>query len=121
MKNMKKFFSFLLTIIMSLSMFTVVNATSTILPGERTPTLGDSSAEAMVDTVIGAVFIICRTIAFGMLIYVGIKYVMASANEKADIKSASIRYLIGAIVILAVTGLFDILREIAVDVGSGLA
>ena len=38
-------------------------------------------------------------IAVGMLIYVGIKYVMASANEKADLKNSLIKYVIGAVLI----------------------
>ena len=38
-------------------------------------------------------------IAIGMLVFVGIKYVMASANEKADLKNSLIKYVIGAVLI----------------------
>lgn len=56
-------------------------------------------ATTLASKVLGFVQFVAYAIALGMLIYVGIKYVMASANEKADLKSALVKYVIGAIII----------------------
>lgn len=53
----------------------------------------------MAQTILGAIQYIGYAIALGMIIYVGIKYTMSAANEKADLKRASINYVIGAIII----------------------
>ena len=42
------------------------------------------------------------------------------ANEKADVKNASIKYVIGAIVLLGATTLFNIIISIAAEVGASL-
>ena len=55
--------------------------------------------------------------AVGMLLYVGIKYMMASANEKADLKKASINYVIGAIVVAAATTIVSALVSIGGSFG----
>ena len=46
-------------------------------------------------------------IAIGMLVYIGIKYIMASANEKADLKNALIKYVIGAVIIVFAVNIAD--------------
>lgn len=38
-----------------------------------------------------------------MLAFVGIKYVMASADERSDLKNSLVKYAIGAILIAAAT------------------
>ena len=66
-------------------------------------------------TVLGYIQWFGYAMAVGMLLYVGIKYMMASANEKADLKKASINYVIGAIIIAAATAIVSAL----VSIGSG--
>lgn len=58
-----------------------------------------SGAGTTASMVLGAMQWIGYAIAVGMLIYIGIKYVMASADEKANLKNAMIRYIIGAVLI----------------------
>lgn len=59
----------------------------------------NQNAKNTANTILGFVQFIGYAIAVGMLIYVGIKYVMASADEKANLKNSLIRYVIGAILI----------------------
>ena len=68
---------------------------------DPTPTpVGDGKA----NVIIGTMQWIGYAIAIGMMVFIGIKYVIASADEKADLKNALIKYFIGAILIsLAVT------------------
>lgn len=49
--------------------------------------------------ILGAFQFIGYAIAIGMLIVVGIRYTMAAADEKASLKSSSVKYIIGAILI----------------------
>ncbi len=90
---MKKIMSVLMVFAMLFSMCNVAFAS---IPG-ITPYSGE--ATALASKVLGFVQFVAYAIALGMLIYVGIKYVMASANEKADLKSALVKYVIGAIII----------------------
>ena len=53
----------------------------------------------MVGKILGIIQWIGYAIALGMLIYIGIKYTMSAANEKADLKRASVNFIIGAIII----------------------
>ena len=59
---------------------------------------GDAGSKAA--TIIGFMQWFGYAIAVGMLVYIGIKYIMASANEKADLKQALIKYVLGAVLIV---------------------
>ncbi len=108
---MKKFISLLMTTAMVLGMGTIAFAAPTI----PTPTGGTKLAK-MGNNVLGYVQWFGYAIAVGMLLYIGIKYMMASANEKADLKKGSISYVIGAIIVVAASTLFGILSSIAEEV-----
>ncbi len=56
-------------------------------------------------------------VAFGMFVYVGIKYMMASANERADVKRGAVNYIIGAFLIAAASTVANMIVKIAI--GSG--
>ena len=66
----------------------VVASISTVFANDAELTIGDNllgdGANTFASGLLGTVQFIGYAIAIGMLIYVGIKYVMASANEKAD-------------------------------------
>ena len=64
-----------------------------------------------VGKILGAIQLFGYAIAIGMLIYIGIKYMMSSANEKAELKQVSIYYIIGAIVIIASSTIFRMLTH----------
>ncbi|MBQ8299090.1 MAG: hypothetical protein IJX99_04360 [Clostridia bacterium] len=113
---MKKIISCVLTLLMVFSMFTIVNATGGIITSPVTPDIGNPEMKTMTEEILGIVYYACMAVSMGMLIYVGIRYMMASANEKADVKSASVKYLIGAIVLFTATNLFKIILSIAEEV-----
>lgn len=72
--------------------------------------------ENMVLPVMGMIVAIGNAVAAGMLIYVGIKYTLASANEKADLKTASIRYVIGAVILLGASGVMAIIEKVIEEI-----
>lgn len=94
---MKKVMSVLMAIAMLFMMYTAVFADySGITPTVSAPDgAGDTAG-----TIIGVMQWFGYAIAIGMLVFIGIKYVMASANEKADLKNSLIKYVIGAVLIV---------------------
>ncbi len=95
---MKKFVSILMTVTMLCMMCSVVLASS-IPSFDPNMTGVNASAKGFANKILGFVQWAGYAIAVGMLIYVGIKYVMASANEKADLKNSLIKYVIGAVLV----------------------
>ena len=97
MKKRMKILSFAL-IVMSILLMATVFASYDKLKG-FTPSDQGTGAMNTVQVILGFVQFVGYAIAVGMLIYVGIKYVMASADEKANLKNALVRYVIGAVLI----------------------
>jgi succinate dehydrogenase/fumarate reductase cytochrome b subunit len=99
MKTSKKIFAIFL--ILSVIFSNVIYALDSAISDPNGNPSVDSGISQMVNVILGAIQWIGYAIAIGMLIYVGIKYLMSSANEKATLKQDSINLLIGAIVIFA--------------------
>lgn len=75
-----------------------------------------SSATAVQDvliTALTAVRIVGMAVAIIMLIIVGIKIMMASPTERANIKQYSMNYLIGAFILLGASGILTIVQGVA--------
>ena len=93
---MKKVMSILMAFAMLFMMYGSVFAYSIDNPDVKAP--GDASNIAA--TIIGFMQWFGYAIAVGMLVYIGIKYIMASASEKADLKQALVKYVLGAVLIV---------------------
>ena len=99
---MKKFLSLLLVAMCLLTSFGMCFAT-TLTPGAQIdPNVGavSNKLDSPVRAVLGVIKWAGYIIAAGMIIYIGIKYLMASASEKADLKGLAIKYVIGAVLIV---------------------
>ena len=48
------------------------------------------------DTILSAILWVGYAVALGMVVFIGIKYIMGSADGKANMKSAIVSWLIGA-------------------------
>ena len=53
-----------------------------------------------------------------MLIYIGIKYTMSAANEKADLKRGLINFVIGAVIIAGAATICGWLAEFGKELGN---
>lgn len=107
---MKKFISLLMTVAMVLGISSISLATFDVTP------TGGTGMQDIGKKVLGYVQWFGYAIAVGMLLYIGIKYMMASANEKADLKKGSISYVIGAVIVATASTLFGILAGIGEEV-----
>lgn len=106
---MKKFISMLMG--MAITMSTIAFAAGVNI--QMNP---PSALNGVIGAVLGFVKVIGYAFAVGMLLYIGIKYTMASANEKADLKKGSISYVIGAIIIFGASTLVGILATLSEEV-----
>ena len=117
MKIIKRLTCILLTISILITMSTSIFATNLIVDVNiNNATLGDGTMEGWVSELLGLLQSVGIAVAMGMLLYVGIKYTMAAANEKADLKNSSIRYLIGAVILFALSACFEIVKKVMADV-----
>ena len=110
MKKMKKIVSILLTISMLISFGAVVFASD--IGGVSIAKPGSNELANIGNNVLGYVQWFGYTIAVGMLLYIGIKYMMSSANDKADLKKGSVNYVIGAVIVAAASTIVGILSRI---------
>lgn len=68
------------------------------------------------ETIIGLVQIVGTAVAIIMLIWLGIKYVIAAPDEKAEIKKGAFIYVIAAIFIFAASNIVGIVAQFGKDV-----
>lgn len=122
MKKQVKMISIILVMLMVLtSIATVVSATGakTDIPGMIT-TIGEGNSSANADKVVtlGATIVtIMQTVgvvvAVVILLILGIKYMVGSAEEKAEYKKTMIPYIVGAILIFAATTIVSVVYNLA--------
>lgn len=110
MKTMKKIASVLLTVSILLTIGSVVFADVDIVAP------GDNAFSNMGNKVLGYIQWFGYVIAVGMLLFIGIKYMMSSANEKADLKKGSINYVIGAILVATAATVVGFFKTVGSDV-----
>lgn len=108
MKNkLLKIFS--ISIITIFMMCTVVMANQYI-PSSISPTLNGNAhnnVNRAAATFIGSLKWIGYAIGIGMIIYVGIKYILAAADEKASLKGMLVKVVIGGLIIVFSTAIVD--------------
>lgn len=73
----------------------------------------DSRIKTPVATVLGLIQAIGYATAVIMLVYIGIKYILATPDGKADLKKQLVPYLIGIILLFAGSALISIIGGIA--------
>ena len=111
MKKIEKTIYILTTIFMILSICTNVFAAVSDFSGAK----DFGGADAPIKSILSAVLAVIRNIGVGiaiiMLMFIGCKYMLASASERADIKKYAINYVIGAVVMFAAATVVTIIKE----------
>ena len=122
---MKKLFISLILIVMLSSVFVLINANvvyagTTYNPDDVKPndlTTSDMGTFAgKIGGISGAIRTVGVAISVVMLAVIGIKYMLASASEKANYKTSMIPYIIGAVLIGAGSTIVSLLFDIAQDI-----
>lgn len=60
----------------------------------------DSEITNKTNAVLGAIQVVGYLIAAGMIVFIGVRYIIASGDEKSDLKTAMPKYVMGAILII---------------------
>lgn len=112
MKKQVKMISAILLIMMILcSVSNVVFGSGVIasLSGDKTGTVSSTGITSLGATIVGILQVIGIIVAVVVLLVLGIKYMMGSAEEKAEYKKTMIPYVIGALLIFAATTIVNVL------------
>lgn len=124
MKKTMKILTVLCIVLMIVSI-SVVSYGSTADPAKTT--LDALNGKAHVDaaglqgfgnSVITVIRVVGMTIAVIILLVLGIKYMMGSAEEKADYKKSMIPYIVGAVLLFSATALVGFIYDIAYQFSS---
>ena len=123
---MKKTSKFLVALCIMLSILmlgvTCFATDGMITPDNFKPTsLNSSTTSGLVNVgqmIVSVVQTVGVLVAVVILLVLGIKYMMGSAEEKADYKKSMIPYLVGAVLIFAASAITGIVYEMAKAIGS---
>lgn len=85
----------------------------TFKPDSTTTVEGATKLESIGNTIIGVVQVVGSCVSVGVLIVMGIKYMAGSVEERAEYKSTMLPYLVGAILVFAITNILPIVIDIA--------
>ena len=121
MKKSIKIVSIALMILAMVLVSTSVFATATeYRPNSVEPDVAADGIDSVKDIgndILGIIRVVGTIVSVGMLIVLGIKYMMGSAEERAEYKKTLFPYLIGAVLIFAATTLADMVYDWAQNIG----
>ena len=119
-KKISKIISAVLIITTILSAFTMVFAGDNVppIPTGSKPSSGADDVSSITSMVIYVIQIIAFAAAVIMLIFVGIKFLTASPEGKAEIKKTAVIYVVGAILLFAATGILQIVQSLAGNISN---
>ena len=113
-KKISKIVSVLMIVAMLAMASTVVFAQSTdprtITPLQGT---GTGSVKSLGQQILGIVQLVGSIAAVVVLVVLGIKYMMGSAEEKAEYKKTMIPYIVGAVLIFGATTIANVVFQFA--------
>ena len=112
MKKLTKVLSVVMITIMMVSYFSTAVLAIATDPNTfdgKSNTIDSSQINGFMNSVINIVSMVGSAVAIIALIILGIKYMMGSAEERAEYKKTLFPYFIGAILIFAATNLADII------------
>ena len=117
MKKVSKIFATILLVVMLMSFASVVFAATSVDPGTWKNQPGDKIKTDDITnfsaSLINVISIIGSAAAIITLIVLGIKYMMGSAEEKAEYKKTMIPYLVGAILIFGASAITKVVVGLA--------
>ena len=117
-KRISKIVTVLVIIATILSAFSMVFASGTsstggtiTIPKGNNPT--SSGLTSTVSNVIGIVQFICYAAAVILIVILGIKFMTAAPDAKAEIKKSAVIYVVGAVLVFAAGLLLNLIKNVA--------
>ena len=114
--KIKKIIVFFIILILIVSISIISNASylgnfTGDVCGEAATRFGKRS-----DTALNLIQVIGVAVAVIMLLVLGIKYMIASAADRAEIKKHAIVYVVGAIIMFGAAGIVGIIKDFAAGI-----
>lgn len=105
----------LLILLITISIPIISNADIKIDPNKYVSNVGENSTKlvAKANIVIGTIQAAGSIIAVIALLLIGIKYMLGSAEEKADFKSSMLPYIVGCVMLILIVNIVGIIYKIA--------
>lgn len=99
------------------AMPTILGATGGVISIGDAPGTGTATVtKGMVENLWGVIRTVLQIAALGALIFSGVRYMFASADQKADIKKSMGILVLGALIVFGSTIVIDIITKIAKDI-----
>lgn len=93
--------------------FSTVAFATNYIPDVGDPTAPSTEFNTIAENIIGTMMWVGYAIAIGMVVFVGIKYVLASADEKASMKGIFVKVVIGSLIVACATTIFNMVLSMA--------
>lgn len=78
---------------------------------QGTTTGEDAKIKSIISMILGGIRTIGAGVAVIILLFLGCKYMLASANDRAEIKKYAVTYVIGAIVLFSSSAIISIIKN----------
>lgn len=105
-----------------LIVFTILSGVSMVL-GASIPNPEKPGGADDISRIAGYAIFVIQIIAFAaaviLLMFLGMKFLTASPEGKAEIKKSAVIYIVGAILLFASTGILEIVKKLAGSVQPG--
>ena len=101
----------LISAIIICSISTIAFAGSGFIPDHVDPGLdikGSENIKNMTTGIIGTMIWIGYALAIGMVIFIGIKYVISSADERASMKGMLVKVVVGSCILFMATAIVNV-------------
>ena len=112
-KTVTKIITILLIIATILGAVSMVFADSIEIPGGTNTGVSGTGLETTVKNIIGIVQFICYAAAVILLVILGVKWISAAPDAKADIKKSAVIYVVGAALVFAAGAILQVIRKVA--------
>lgn len=117
MKKLAKLAMKVLPIVIMICLVVMPTVFGAVIDINDEPGTGSASVtKGMIENVWGVVKTILQVAAIGALIFSGVRYMFASADQKADIKKSLGILAVGALIVFGSTIVVDIITKIAKDI-----
>ncbi len=117
----KKMVKILTTLVMVIMIVTVAISSFALSPGEiqaNTTVNGTTEIQTVGESIVGILQTVGVVLSVIVLIVLGIKYMMGSAEEKAEYKKTFIPYVVGAALIFAASAFAQVIYQFFTGVQS---
>lgn len=113
MKKTMKVISALMLVLIMASVVTPVLATTDSIAGVpvKPSDFQDATTTNKLNTILGMIKYFGIFLAVGILMFLGIKYMIASAAEKAEFKKSMVPYVVGLVILLSAVVIIQIIQS----------